>query len=210
MNGTGIMNRCKAKTKQTGKRCKRSPTPGREVCRLHGGATPRGIDSPHFKHGRYSKAMPDRLIEKYETARNDPDLITMRDDIALIDTRIMDQLELAEADPVIWDVITDLIEKRRKLCESERRRLYDLQTTMTAEQAMAMITALIAIIRSHIGDQDRRRAIVRDIRDLLQKQKVVQAPVIISTTPVEETVVRVIYDDPIGNSRYLPPGEKLP
>ena len=210
MNGTGIMNRCKAKTKQTGKRCKRSPTPGREVCRLHGGATPRGIDSPHFKHGRYSKAMPDRLIEKYETARNDPDLITMRDDIALIDARIMDQLELAEADPVIWEGITDLIEKRRKLCEGERRRLYDLQTTMTAEQAMAMITALIAIIRSHIGDQDRRRAIVRDIRDLLQKQKVVQAPVIISTTPVEETVVRVIYDDPIGNSRYLPPGEKLP
>ena len=204
------MNRCKAKTKQTGKRCKRSPTPGREVCRLHGGATPRGIDSPHFKHGRYSKAMPDRLIEKYETARNDPDLITMRDDIALIDARIMDQLELAEADPVIWEGITDLIEKRRKLCEGERRRLYDLQTTMTAEQAMAMITALIAIIRSHIGDQDRRRAIVRDIRDLLQKQKVVQAPVIISTTPVEETVVRVIYDDPIGNSRYLPPGEKLP
>ena len=204
------MNRCKAKTKQTGKRCKRSPTPGREVCRLHGGATPRGIDSPHFKHGRYSKAMPDRLIEKYETARNDPDLITMRDDIALIDARIMDQLELAEADPVIWEGITDLIEKRRKLCEGERRRLYDLQTTMTAEQAMAMITALIAIIRSHIGDQDRRRAIVRDIRDLLQKQKVVQAPVIISTTPVEETVVRVIYDDPIGNSRYLPPSEKLP
>ena len=111
---------------------------------------------------------------------------------------------------MIWEGITDLIEKRRKLCESERRRLYDLQTTMTAEQAMAMITALIAIIRSHIGDQDRRRAIVRDIRDLLQKQKVVQVPVIISTTPVEETVVRVIYDDPIGNSRYLPPGEKLP
>lgn len=190
------MNQCAAKTKQTGKRCKKSVTPGREVCRLHGGATPRGIDSPHFKHGRYSKAMPDRLLEQYETSRRDPDLITMRDDISLIDTRIMDQLQLAEADPVIWDSITDLIEKRRKLCETERRRLYALQTTMTAEQAMAMITALIDIIRRHISDPDTRAAIVADIRGILQGLDVIQAPVNISPEAVDNTVkIHVIYDD---------------
>ena len=202
------MNRCKAKAKQTGKRCKRSPTPGREVCRLHGGATPRGIDSPHFKHGRYSKAVPDRLIEQYEASRTDPDLITMRDDISLTDARIMDQIGLADADPVIWDSITDLIEKRRKLCETERRRLYDLQTTMTAEQAMTMITALINIISHYINDSVIRDAIVRDIRDIIQDQKVIQGPVIISAAPAAETVVKVIYDEPIGNKRFLPPGEK--
>ena len=122
----------------------------------------------------------------------------------------MDQLGLADADPVIWDSITDLIEKRRKLCETERRRLYDLQATMTAEQAMTMITALINIISHHITDSDIRDAIVRDIRGIIQEQKVIQGPVIISTTAAEETVVTVIYDEPIGNNRFLPPGEKLP
>ena len=113
-----------------------------------------------------------------------------------------------DADPVLWDSITDLIEKHRKLCETERRRLYDLQTTMTAEQAMTMITALINIISHYINDSVIRDAIVRDIRDIIQDQKVIQGPVIISAAPAAETVVKVIYDEPIGNKRFLPPGEK--
>lgn len=36
-------------------RCRRPPTPGRTRCRLHGGATPRGKASPHFRHGRDSR-----------------------------------------------------------------------------------------------------------------------------------------------------------
>lgn len=32
--------RCTAKAKTTGKRCKRLPTPGAKVCRMHGGAAP--------------------------------------------------------------------------------------------------------------------------------------------------------------------------
>jgi len=45
--------RCGARTRQ-GTRCRKwGMSNGR--CRLHGGLTPRGLASPHFRHGRYSR-----------------------------------------------------------------------------------------------------------------------------------------------------------
>jgi len=54
--------KCNAKTR-SGTPCKRSPAKGSTRCRLHGGATPKGPDSPHFKHGMYSKYISTSLGE---------------------------------------------------------------------------------------------------------------------------------------------------
>jgi hypothetical protein len=48
-------NRKCGATTRDGTPCQRWTAPGRSRCRLHGGATPRGDVSPHFKHGWYSK-----------------------------------------------------------------------------------------------------------------------------------------------------------
>jgi hypothetical protein len=66
--------------------------PGRTKCRLHGGATPVGADSPHFRHGRRSKYLPTRLLESYHAALNDPNLVSLREDLATADTRILELL----------------------------------------------------------------------------------------------------------------------
>src|SRR5436305_15207335 len=78
---------CKARNR-AGKRCGKAAAAGREVCRLHGGASLRGVAHPNFAHGRYSKCLPDRLIGRYEAAQRDPELVAMRDEIALVDVRI--------------------------------------------------------------------------------------------------------------------------
>lgn len=57
-------------------------------CRIHGGLQPQGIARPGFKTGRYSKYMPSRLAGRYQEAISDPELMALRDDIALLDTRI--------------------------------------------------------------------------------------------------------------------------
>ena len=49
---------CGAKTR-AGSPCRRAPATGRSRCRLHGGATPRGAASPHWRHGRYCRALQD-------------------------------------------------------------------------------------------------------------------------------------------------------
>jgi hypothetical protein len=55
--------KCEAKTKSTGKPCQRAPVKGRERCKLHGGATLQGADSPRYKHGMYSKYAGSQLKE---------------------------------------------------------------------------------------------------------------------------------------------------
>lgn len=57
-------------------------------CRVHGGASLSGLASPVLVSGRYSKHLPTRLIGRYEAALSDPELLALRDDVSLLDTRI--------------------------------------------------------------------------------------------------------------------------
>ncbi len=83
--------RCGA-TKVDGTPCQQYPLRGRTRCRLHGGATPRGIALPQTKHGRYSVSLPTRLMGRYEEALEDPDLLSTRSDIAVLVARQDDLL----------------------------------------------------------------------------------------------------------------------
>jgi hypothetical protein len=78
---------CKAQSKLSGERCKRWVTPGRDVCRFHGGKVPRGPALPQFRHGRYSRFLPSRLAATYQTAAKDPELLSLRHEFALVDAR---------------------------------------------------------------------------------------------------------------------------
>lgn len=68
------------------------PAMANGCCKHHGGLTPKGIAHGAYKNGRHSKALPVRLLARYEEARSDGELIALREDIALIDTRLEDVL----------------------------------------------------------------------------------------------------------------------
>lgn len=87
------MPQCTAKSKRSGVRCKRAAMHDRNVCYMHGGKTPRGIASSNYKHGRYSKYAPERLLERYHEAEADPELLSLHADIALLDSRLADLLK---------------------------------------------------------------------------------------------------------------------
>ena len=81
--------RCGAKTRAKGKCRKWGMLNGR--CRLHGGATPHGWALPQTKTGKHSKYLRTDadLLERYDRGVNDPDLLALTDEIALIDSRVM-------------------------------------------------------------------------------------------------------------------------
>lgn len=87
------MAQCTAKSKQSGVQCKRQSTQGFKVCRMHGGASLAGVASPNFKHGKYSKHLPPQLMKRYEAARDDPAILSLMDEIALFDARIVEVME---------------------------------------------------------------------------------------------------------------------
>lgn len=206
------MTQCKAISKQSGVRCKRRVTPGRDVCYIHGGASLSGAAHPSFKHGRYSKHIPTRLAALYAEATSDEALLDLRDDIALISIRIselLQQVDIGEAgalwkqahdlyaemttstdkkkqiaaglelgrliergvaSAVAWSEIASFVEARRKLVESESKRLKELGQMIPAEKLMVLLGAIENIVLSHVNDPETLRAIAEDFRNLLYRE----------------------------------------
>jgi len=62
-------------------------------CRKHGGATPRGIMSPNYKHGkgcRYARVLAPTLQEVYEEIKEKEKDLSVSDDISLTKVRLVD------------------------------------------------------------------------------------------------------------------------
>lgn len=95
------MPQCTAKSKSTGQRCKQDAVEGSAVCHYHGGRTPKGIASPHFKNGKRSKYidhLPPRLAKLYESV----DLTGITEhqaEIELLTTRLIDVMERLSHSP---------------------------------------------------------------------------------------------------------------
>lgn len=201
---------CGAK-KKDGTPCQRRPMPNGK-CYLHGGKSPAGLASGTFRTGRYSKALPARLLARYEQAQTDPDLLALREEVVLLDARLADVLSRVDtgesgalwkqarqamhaflrarvagkkkemhealtaledvitrgaADYAAWDEIASVIEQRRKLVESERKRLIEMQQTITAEKAMTLVQALLESVRQNVTDRQQLAAIQSDFVRLM-------------------------------------------
>jgi len=63
------------------------------ACWLHGGRSLRGIESATFKHGRFSKYLPDNLFSSYVDFMDDPRKLGLDDEMALVRAMIGDRLE---------------------------------------------------------------------------------------------------------------------
>ena len=64
-------------------------------CKLHGGASFVGTREPHFRHGEREslRRFPDKIRERAEQLFEDPNLISLRDRIAVNDARERELLE---------------------------------------------------------------------------------------------------------------------
>lgn len=102
------MRNCTAQSRRTGKPCKAHVVNGRTACYHHGGRSPRGLASPQFQHGKYSKDLPSHLAVQYEKARNDPELTSLRDEIAVAETRFRELLQrLQDGDAgALWPALS--------------------------------------------------------------------------------------------------------
>lgn len=87
-----------------------------EACRVHGGATPTGMASPNYIHGKYSKVAPLRLKDRYLEALHDEELLSLRDDLAMLEARIAELFgQLSEGENVgKWSDLQDTLEQLTK------------------------------------------------------------------------------------------------
>lgn len=123
---------------------------------MHGGTQPRGLDSVHFRHGRYSRAFQAAGGERFAEIMADPELLSTRAEIAALTVRLEALITRAEdakpaAGDKAWSQIIKLAEALSSLRNTELRRLEKLQGFMTLEQAQSLARALAVSVRDRVA-----------------------------------------------------------
>lgn len=134
------VNQCTAHSRtRNGERCRLPVIPGKNVCYYHGGMTPSGVASGKMTHGGRSKfkdIVPVRYQNALDAALNDPELLSLREDVAMIEIRqreVFSRLNTGEAGS-LWrrlqqvnaQLNTALQNRDIPLLQSSLRELTDL------------------------------------------------------------------------------------
>jgi hypothetical protein len=167
------IHHCGARTR-SGQPCKNAKMPNGR-CRLHGGKTPSGPASPHWRDGRRSKVLPKRLLAAYQASLADPHKLELDDEIALLDTRLMDLLGRIDngESGQLWTAL------RQAWRDYEAAR--KAKDTVALTQAITTVGELIT--RGHMDAaawsearqivQERRRVVESERKYLIESQQVV-------------------------------------
>lgn len=109
------MPQCTAKAKSTGLQCTRDAMIGRTKCYVHGGPTPRGADSPHFKDGTRSLYyLPTKLKAIAESIPAEFDKDVLSRNTLLTEAFIRQKLETLEDAPdsrEAWEALRKDLDK---------------------------------------------------------------------------------------------------
>jgi hypothetical protein len=125
-------------------------------CRMHGGASLSGVASPRWKHGRYSKCVPKNLRGDYLRAVNDPELLSLKDGLALLDARMRALLRrMAESEPPPWGRAIDALTNYK---------------TAKPEDKPAAFARLERVMREGWDAKEREGALWTELRELVQEQ----------------------------------------
>lgn len=146
---------------------------GKTKCYNHGGATPAGIACANTKHGRYSKVLPARMIERYSAAINDPELLNLSAEIAVVDSRLSDLLVRVEQGDAgdIWDKLSKAKDKYR-----EATLKSDIPTMSVQMDAMLSLIETgaqdVAAWREiHTVLEQRRRLVESERKRLIEQEQ---------------------------------------
>ena len=154
--------RCTATSKRTRERCKRAPSPGWAVCRMHGAGGGRPI-----KHGRYSKVLG-RLRTSYEEALAQESLLDLGPTLALLDVRAGQLLQQVEdGREGAWQELVEVVGQRARRTEKACELRLKGQQAINARDLVGVLTKFANLIIEEIGPAAAKPVIDRIDREIL-------------------------------------------
>jgi len=157
--------RCTARAKTTGEQCKNPAVAGSDKCRMHGGKTPRGVESASYKHGLYSGYMSSSIGDKAQRfLEADPfelvsELALLRALLAEYLSRFNDGVSNPKRDDIM--TLAELTERVGRFSERINKMRND--TALTGAE-LTFVTARVAdIVVKYIDDPGKQRAFVIDL-----------------------------------------------
>lgn len=147
--------RCGAKTRAGGT-CRRYPLANRNRCRLHGGASPRGLASASWKTGEFSKALPQELAKRYRAMLTDTELINLCHEASLLDCKLLSLLEQTGKPSGSWD---EVIKFNNDMDAAAKRN--DIPASRAALNSMKEV----------IARADGERSLWKDIMAVIERKR---------------------------------------
>lgn len=83
---------------------------------------------------------------------------------------ILGLITTGHQDYAAWQDVRSLLEQRRRTVESERKRLVEMQQTITVEKAMLLLGAVAGVIKAHVKDPKQLAAISADLQGLVNTE----------------------------------------
>ena len=115
-------------------RCRSYPAVGSTRCRFHGGHSPKGVSSTVYRGRGVSTSLPTNLLETYQLALNDANILELTSDIAILESRKQELFRQIRASGVSADLWLDL---RSKLEIFNKHRRAAAGGNKRSEKAMA-------------------------------------------------------------------------
>lgn len=157
---------CGAHCRTTGEPCRRPPLAGRTRCRIHGGTALTGAAHPNYRHGQDTRlALPAPLRDLALAGMADPELLSLREDIALWDRHLADlyaKLGTGESGAA-WKGLREAADSYRKLAGSGTQLESDaLAAVLTSIETGSDDSAVYEEIR--IANEHRERLVASERR----------------------------------------------
>jgi hypothetical protein len=108
----------------------------------------------------------------FETAKQAGD----RAGVVTATQAMVDLVKHGHDDAAAWRDVTDLIERRRRLVDSERKRLVAAQQFISAEDAWGLMATLVEAVRRHVTDPAALRAVCETFARLTGRPSPREAP----------------------------------
>lgn len=154
--------KCGAKRKRDGKPCTNNAMENGK-CRLHGGLTPRGKDSPHFKTGLYSKYAPAQIRDKIEHFQ-DANPLELLHELALtraLLAEFLSRFEDGKLDLYSITAMSDLVLSIGKTAERISKIKND--TALTAAEIAYLAARCAEIVTRYIHDPTDQARFVTEL-----------------------------------------------
>src|SRR2546428_11955399 len=133
-----------------GRPCGQPAMRGKTVCKMHGGLSKSGMANGNYRTGKYSRVLPVRLQQSYEEATHNPQLLSVRHDLAACEAMI--QEAFARFDSGESGAAWRALQAALAAFEAAERRGDD-----------AVMVAHLATMRALIRRGTREQAIIEDI-----------------------------------------------
>jgi hypothetical protein len=158
--------------------CRKPAMRGRTRCRLHGGRSPRGNASPHFKTGAYVPLYRDvlppgsGLLESYEHLRTDEHLTSLREEIAVSATRSRELLRRAVSETgengEAWQEWERNAYLLVRLKDGEQKHLEREQTAMSIDKVYTLVGLVGALACRFIRDREDLAAFEHELSAIIE------------------------------------------